>query len=86
MSQATIIIYSKAHCPYCDHAKQLLEAKGLTYTEHRVDLEPQHLDDMLARGKGRTFPQIIIGETAIGGFDDLAQLVKDGQLDALLEK
>ena len=81
----SVIIYSKAHCPYCDRAKQLLEHKGASYDELRVDLQPELMQEMLARCEGRrTFPQIIIGEQPIGGFDDMWQLEQDGLLDQLL--
>lgn len=84
-NMAEIIIYSKAFCPYCDRAKQLLEHKGLDYTEYRVDLDPEHYQTMLAKSDGRrTLPQIFIDGRGIGGFDDLWALEQQGQLDLLI--
>lgn len=78
-------IYSKAMCPYCDRAKQLLDAKSVSYKEIRVDLNPDELEVMLQRAEGRrTFPQIIINDKAIGGFDDMWALEQSGKLDQLL--
>ena len=80
-----VIIYSKDHCPYCDRAKQLLTHKGAAYEELRVDLQPELMEQMLAQCAGRrTFPQIVIGDRPIGGFDDMWQLEQDGLLDELL--
>lgn len=77
-----VIIYSKAYCPYCDHAKNLLDSKGIAYTELRIDQDPQALATMQAQtNNARTVPQIIIKEQAIGGFDDLKALNDAGKLD-----
>lgn len=82
---ATIIIYSKPNCPYCDRAKALLSRKKQTYTEIRIDQDPQSLKMMLEKSGGRrTVPQIFINDQHIGGFDDLAALDQAGKLDALL--
>lgn len=79
-----IIIYSKANCPYCDRAKQLLSAKHATYREIRIDLDPQARDEMITRSGRRTVPQIFITDQHIGGFDDLAALERQGTLTRLL--
>jgi glutaredoxin 3 len=81
---ATIIIYTKENCPYCVHAKQLLDSKHATYTEVRVDLDDAKRDEMIQLSGRRTVPQIFINNQAIGGFDDLASLAKSGELDKLL--
>lgn len=82
---AEVIVYSKAFCPYCDRAKQLLTHKGVAYKEIRVDQEPDQLQVMLAKSDGRrTLPQIFINDKGIGGFDDLWALEQQGQLDNLL--
>ncbi len=79
-------IYSKAMCPYCDRAKQLLQGKSVEYTEIRVDQNPDQLEVMLARSEGRrTFPQIFINDQPIGGFDDLWALEQSGELNKLLK-
>jgi glutaredoxin 3 len=81
---AKIVMYTKAHCPYCDRAKALLNSKQLTYTEIRVDLDSAKLGEMIALSGRRSVPQIFINDQAIGGFDDMALLAKNGQLDQLL--
>jgi glutaredoxin 3 len=81
---ANVIIYTKANCPYCDWAKQLLDHKKLSYQEVRVDLDPEKLDEMVRLSGKRTCPQIFINDHAVGGFDDLSALVKSGELDKLI--
>ena len=83
---SNVIVFSKAQCPYCDRAKALLSQLQIPYEEIRVDLDPTKLDEMRAKGKGRTFPQIIINDQGIGGFDDLYALSSSGQLQDLLKK
>ncbi len=81
-----VTIYTKETCPYCVMAKKLLTEKGVKeYEEIRVDLHPEEKDKMIARSGGRmTVPQIFIGETHVGGFDDLTALNRAGNLDLLL--
>jgi len=81
---ASITIYSKETCPYCDSAKRLLASKGQTWTEIDVEADPSQLDEMIERSGHRTVPQIWIGERHIGGFDELAALDRAGELDELL--
>jgi glutaredoxin 3 len=84
MSTSGILMYSTAWCPYCVRAKSLLERKGLTFSEIRVDQDPAQRDVMLARTGGRrSVPQIFIGDRHVGGFDELYALEKAGGLDAL---
>ena len=77
-------IYTTQWCPYCHAAKSLLEEKGVAYDE--VDAEdPEVRMQMVERAHGRrTVPQIFIGETHVGGYDDMAALDRRGQLDPLL--
>jgi glutaredoxin 3 len=82
---ATIVMYTKENCPYCDWAKQLLDAKHATYTEVRVDIDTDKRAEMERLSGRRTVPQIFINDKAIGGFDDLSALAKSGQLDELLK-
>ena len=83
---ANIIIYSKENCPYCVHAKHLLDQKGAHYTEVRIDLNPDKLQEMLTRSNGRrTVPQIFIDDYHVGGFDDLSALNQSGKLNPLLK-
>jgi len=79
-------MYATAVCPYCIRAEQLLRRKGVTDIEKvRIDLDPERRDEMLARSNGmRTVPQIFIGDTHVGGCDDLHELEHQGKLDPLL--
>ena len=80
-----ILMYCTAVCPYCVRAEQLLKSKGVAEIEKiRIDLNPEERDAMMARTGRRTVPQIYIGETHVGGFDDLAALDRAGGLDPLL--
>ena len=79
-----VIMYCTQVCPYCVMAERLLASKGVTPRKIRVDLDPQELRTMMMRTGRRTVPQIYIGETHVGGYDDLAALEHSGSLDALL--
>lgn len=82
-----ITMYTTAVCPFCMRAKKLLEKKGMdlsTIDEIRVDIEPEKREEMMAKTGRKTVPQIWIGDTWIGGFDDLAKSDADGKLDSLL--
>ncbi len=82
---ASIIIYTKAFCPYCTRAKRLLDEKGAPYEEIDISMGGAKRQEMLAKSNGRTtVPQIFIGDTHVGGSDDLAALEREGRLDALL--
>ena len=79
-------IYTKKTCPYCVRAKQLLDHKGVSYTEIKVDENQKDYEMMLLRAEGRrTVPQIFINDLGIGGCDDLYALEKAGKLDSLLK-
>ncbi|WP_308923439.1 glutaredoxin 3 [Janthinobacterium sp. J1-1] len=79
-----VIVYSTAVCPYCIRAERLLEAKGVTVQKVRVDLDPAERVKMMERTGRRTVPQIYVGDTHVGGFDDLYALDQAGKLDPLL--
>lgn len=80
-----VLMYSTAVCPYCLRAEQLLQARGVTEIEKiRIDLDPDRRAEMMEKTGRRTVPQIYIGTTHVGGFDDLAALDKDGKLLPLL--
>ena len=82
---ANVEIYTKFACPYCVRAKQLLDSKGVPYTEYDISMGGAKRDEMLARVPGaQTVPQILINDTPIGGSDDLRALENQGKLDALL--
>jgi glutaredoxin 3 len=81
-----VLMYTTAVCPYCVRAKQLLKARGVTEIEEvRVDLDPDRRDEMMQKTQRRTVPQIFIGETHVGGCDDLHALDAGGRLVPLLE-
>lgn len=80
-----VIIYSKDNCPFCTLAKKLLTERNIAFEEIRVDLDSNKLEEMLRLSQRRTVPQIFINNKSIGGYDDLAALVKSGNLDGLLE-
>jgi glutaredoxin 3 len=78
-------MYSTGVCPFCQRAEALLKARGVADIDKiRVDLDPVRRDEMVSRTGRRTVPQIFIGETHVGGFDDLAALDRDGKLAPLL--
>jgi glutaredoxin 3 len=82
---AKVVMYSTAVCPYCERAEALLKARGVTAIEKiRVDLDPARRDEMIQKTGRRTVPQIYIGDTHVGGFDDLSALDREGRLAPLL--
>jgi glutaredoxin 3 len=82
---AAITMYSTAVCPYCVRAERLLRAKGVTEIDKvRVDLDAARRVEMVERTGRRTVPQIFIGETYVGGCDELYDLEHEGRLTPLL--
>ena len=82
---AKIRMYSTAACPFCLRAERLLNSKGVTEIEKiRVDLDPRQREDMMNKTGRRTVPQIYIGDTHVGEFEELAALEHAGKLDPLL--
>ena len=82
---AHVLMYRTATCPYCERAEALLKARGVHNIETiRVDLDPERRSEMIERTGRRTVPQIYIGATHVGGFDDLAELDSEGRLAPLL--
>ncbi|VAX08958.1 hypothetical protein MNBD_GAMMA26-2206 [hydrothermal vent metagenome] len=79
-----VVVYSTAYCPYCIRAKQLLGRKDIEYEEIPVDNDPGQMQIMIERSQRRSVPQIFIANQGIGGFDELAQLEAEGELDAML--
>ena len=80
-----VTIYTKAWCPYCMAAKDLLEGKGIAFKEIEITGNPDLRNEMLGKANGRsTVPQIFIGERHVGGCDDLYALDRRGELDKLL--
>jgi glutaredoxin 3 len=82
---ARVTMYSTSVCPYCVRAEQLLRQRGVAEIDKiRIDADPALRDEMMARTGRRTVPQIYIGDTHVGGFDDLAALDRAGGLVPLL--
>lgn len=80
-----VVMYATSGCPYCARARQLLERKGVTFEEIDVDARPEARAQMVARSGRRTVPQLFVGETHVGGCDDLYDLDARGGLDKLLQ-
>lgn len=79
-----VTVYTRAFCPYCTRALALLERKGAKVTEIDATSCPDLRNEMVTRSGRWTFPQIFIGDTHIGGCDDLHALEQRGGLDPLL--
>jgi len=82
---ARVLMYSTAVCPFCLRAEALLKARGVTEIEKiRIDVDAGRRNEMIARTGRRTVPQIFVGATHVGGFEDLAALDREGNLVPLL--
>jgi glutaredoxin 3 len=82
---ARVLMYTTGSCPYCVRAERLLKSRGVVAIEAvRVDIDPARRDEMIERTGRRTVPQIYIGETHVGGCDDLHALDREGKLEPLL--
>lgn len=78
-------MYTTGFCPYCKMAESLLRSRGVQEIEKiRIDLEPDQRGEMMNKTGRRTVPQIYIGDIHVGGYDDLAQLDRKGELTELL--
>lgn len=84
MSGPPIVMYATQWCPYCERARQVLRRRNLSFEEIDVEAQPDRRAEMMARSGRRTVPQIFIGDTHVGGSDELCELDADGRLDALL--
>jgi len=83
--QAKVVMYATAICPFCIRAEQLLRDRGVSdIVKLPVDSDPELLEEMIQRTERRTVPQIFIGETYVGGYDDLFALDQQGQLLPML--
>jgi glutaredoxin 3 len=82
---SNVIIYSTAVCPYCVAAKNFLKSRGASYTEVRIDTDPVARAEMMEKTKRTSVPQIFIGVTHVGGYDDMVALDRAGGLKPLLE-
>ena len=79
-----ITLYTSAICPYCVAAKNFLKSKGQVWTEVRIDLDFEQRQAMIARANRTSVPQIFIGQTHIGGYDDMIAMHRAGKLEPLL--
>ncbi|MDE9450180.1 glutaredoxin 3 [Aliiroseovarius sp. Z3] len=80
-----VTIYTSQLCGYCHAAKRLLNSKDVPFDEIDVMMNPDKRQEMMQRANGRhTVPQIFVGDTHVGGYDDIAALERDGKLDRLL--
>ena len=84
MSDTRIVVYLTDWCPYCARARSLLEQKGAKFEAINLDERPEARAEMVARSGRRTVPQIFIGDTHVGGCDDLYALESAGKLDPLI--
>ncbi len=83
---AKVTIYTRKMCGFCTAAKNLLNKKGASYTEHDATFDPALRAEMVKKsGGGSTFPQIFVGDIHVGGCDDLMAMERGGNLDALLK-
>ena len=86
MSESTtpVLMYTTQFCPFCIRAKMLLEHKQIAFEEIAVDRDPSKRQEMMTKSGRHTVPQIWIGDTHVGGCDDLFMLERAGQLDGML--
>lgn len=80
-----IVIYSTAICPYCVAAKNFLRSQGREWTERRIDQDPAAREEMMQRARRTSVPQIFVGDTHVGGYDDMVALHRAGGLQPLLD-
>jgi glutaredoxin 3 len=81
-----VVMYSTQVCPYCQMAERLLKSRGVENVEKvLIDRDPARRQEMMTRTGRRTVPQVFIGETHVGGYDDLSALDRKGGLAPLLE-
>ena len=83
-TNSKVTIYGNKTCAYCAAARMLLTRKGVHFDDVLVNEDPDKLAEMETRSGSRSVPQVFIGDTHVGGFDELAALDRDGKLDTLL--
>jgi len=84
MSRPEIVMYTTQVCPYCVAAKNFLKSRGLEWREVRVDLDSAEREKMVALARRTSVPQIFVGETHVGGYDDMMALQRAGRFEPLL--
>jgi glutaredoxin 3 len=82
---ATVTVYTTDPCARCGNAKEILTRRGVDYEEVNLAKDPDGRAQLVARTGMMTFPQIVIGDTAVGGLDDLVAADRDGRLTALID-
>jgi glutaredoxin 3 len=85
VAAARVVLYVTGWCPYCERARGLLEEKGVVFEVIDVEAVPGAREEMVARGGGRTVPQVFIGDRSLGGCDELYELEAAGTLDPILK-
>ena len=85
MSTPKITLYTSAVCGYCVAAKNFLKSRGLEWEEVRIDTDPAQREKMVALARRTSVPQIFIGDTHVGGYDDMMALQRAGKLQPLLD-
>jgi glutaredoxin 3 len=85
MTQPAVTVYVSDWCPYCQRAKGLLTQKNVDFREINVEDDANLREEMIVRSNRRTVPQIFIGDTHVGGCDDLFELDRSGKLDRLIQ-
>jgi glutaredoxin 3 len=82
---SNVVMYSTQVCPYCQMAERLLKSRGVQHVEKvLIDKDPARREEMMTRTGRRTVPQVFIGDTHVGGYDDLSALDRAGGLTSLL--
>jgi glutaredoxin 3 len=84
MATPNVKVYSARLCNYCNAAKRILDSKGVQYQEIFIDTDPTIRTEMEQLSQRTSVPQIFIGDTHVGGFDDLAELNREGKLNSIL--
>lgn len=85
LGKTPVVLYTTSWCPYCERARALLRAKGVSFQEINLEAQPEQRAEMIRRSGRHTVPQIFIGERHIGGSDDMVALDAAGDLDPLLQ-
>jgi glutaredoxin 3 len=83
-SHAPITLYTSATCGYCVAAKNFLRSRDLAWEEIRIDTDPAQRERMIARSGRHTVPQIFVGDTHVGGYDDMMALHRAGKFAPLV--
>ena len=81
---AHVTVYTRPFCGYCSRALSVLKSKGAEFTEIEAGFDPDNRREMIQRSGRQTFPQIFIGDTHVGGCEEMIELERTGKLDALL--